>query len=119
VVIGDATSPGAHRDILLELRQAGGLKRIYDTHPAYQTLVYILLFPYGEHGWHPGIPLQLDDGNAIQHRQNRNADNEDLENVNEETTETGKRKNASMLEYYTFRLHSRPLRIESQHLFST
>jgi hypothetical protein len=45
VVIGDDSNPGAHHDIILKLHQIGAKKCIYDTYPAYQPLVYILLFP--------------------------------------------------------------------------
>ena len=43
-------------DIVLQ-RHAGGLQNINDLHPTYVPLYYVLLFPYGEHGWHPGLKL--------------------------------------------------------------
>lgn len=44
---GTATEP---RDICIEGRD-GCLKSIYDTHPAYDPLQYVLLHPRGEDGW--------------------------------------------------------------------
>ena len=44
------------RDIVLHSR-AGELQIITDLHPAYVPLYYVLLFPYGEHGWHPAMRL--------------------------------------------------------------
>ena len=43
-------------DIILRL-QGGGLTHISHLSHAYSTLYYILLFPNGEEGWHPDIPL--------------------------------------------------------------
>ncbi|GJE95688.1 ATP-dependent DNA helicase [Phanerochaete sordida] len=52
VIIPDAASWDAdHRDIVLRDR-ADGLMHISEAHPAYAPLHYVLLFPYGEHGWH-------------------------------------------------------------------
>ena len=44
------------RDIVVQLR-GGGVRRICQLHPAYQALHFVLLFPHGELGWHPDIPL--------------------------------------------------------------
>jgi hypothetical protein len=41
-------------DIMLQNR-VGGLQIISDLHPAYVLLYYVLLFPYGENGWHPAL----------------------------------------------------------------
>ncbi|KAJ7733947.1 hypothetical protein B0H16DRAFT_1676801 [Mycena metata] len=47
--------PGTEpRDIILR-RRNGPLVRISDLHPAYSPLYYVLLFPYGEPGWHPDL----------------------------------------------------------------
>ncbi|WZZ70405.1 hypothetical protein YC2023_081775 [Brassica napus] len=37
---------------------------IRDDHPLYMTLQYPLLFPYGEYGFHPEIPLHLETGTS-------------------------------------------------------
>ena len=54
-VDGDNTNI-SRRDIVLQSR-AGGLQIISDLHPAYVPLYYVLLFPYGENGWHPALTL--------------------------------------------------------------
>jgi hypothetical protein len=104
--------------------QSGPLRRIYDTNPAYQPLAYPLLFPYGESGWHRNIPLCDVDSRELPNAGNEPEvdDDDDGEDANDgndgEQQTTRKRKTISMLEYYAFRLHCRPERIESQHLFN-
>ncbi|KAJ7314343.1 hypothetical protein DFH08DRAFT_821375 [Mycena albidolilacea] len=61
VLPGDGSHATNYRDLILNYR-GGGLKRIYEYNASYQPMVYVLLFPYGENGWHPGIPLNLPDG---------------------------------------------------------
>ena len=59
----DGVSTDANeRDIILENR-AGGLQIINDLHPAYVPLYYVLLFPYGENGWHPALRLRSSNNN--------------------------------------------------------
>ncbi|KAF8200376.1 hypothetical protein BJ912DRAFT_814430, partial [Pholiota molesta] len=53
--------PGNHlqpqsRDIILR-KHGGCLQHISELHPAYAPLQYVLLFPHGENGWHPDIPI--------------------------------------------------------------
>nr|CAG8627565.1 809_t:CDS:2 [Entrophospora candida] len=36
----------------------GGLQRISEIHCAYEPLHYVLMFPRGEDGWHPYIPIK-------------------------------------------------------------
>jgi hypothetical protein len=43
------------RNIVVRAK-GGSLHQIDDLHPAYDPLHFILLFPYGEQGWHLGIP---------------------------------------------------------------
>ncbi|EGO05023.1 hypothetical protein SERLA73DRAFT_68670 [Serpula lacrymans var. lacrymans S7.3] len=55
-----------HRDIVLRLKfdHGGGLKHISHLRPLYSPLHYILLFPFGEQGWHRTIrSIQNADGN--------------------------------------------------------
>jgi hypothetical protein len=52
---GDDTQV-SRRDIILQNR-TGSLQIINDLHPAYVPLYYVLLFPYGENGWHPALSL--------------------------------------------------------------
>ncbi|CAN6968293.1 unnamed protein product, partial [Brassica oleracea var. botrytis] len=48
LIVGDMSSTIGERDILR------------DDHPLYISLQYPLLFPYGEYGFHPEIPLHLE-----------------------------------------------------------
>ncbi|XP_024009269.1 uncharacterized protein LOC112084380 [Eutrema salsugineum] len=45
------------RDIIIECKKTGNLKRISELHPAYLPLQYPLLFPYGEDGCRLGIDI--------------------------------------------------------------
>ena len=53
----------ASRDIVLYARK-GGLQHITETHRAYDTLHYVLLFPLGEDGWHLNILHSKERGNV-------------------------------------------------------
>ena len=58
IIPGDGSEERSnHRDIVLHL-SGGGLRRISQLHPSYSSLHYVLLFPYGEDGWHNDIPSQ-------------------------------------------------------------
>ncbi|KAJ6458452.1 hypothetical protein C8R45DRAFT_942676 [Mycena sanguinolenta] len=60
ILPGDGSVVTDYRDLIVHYRTGPvGLKRIYETHASYQPMVYVLLFPYGENGWHPRIPLNL------------------------------------------------------------
>ncbi|KAL4579451.1 hypothetical protein LXL04_015599 [Taraxacum kok-saghyz] len=69
-----------NRDVLIEERGTGNIKRISELHPKYMALQYPLLFPYGEDGYGLHIPIN---------------------------TATTDRNNISLREYYCFRLHFR------------
>ncbi|KAF9440445.1 hypothetical protein P691DRAFT_647674, partial [Macrolepiota fuliginosa MF-IS2] len=47
-----------HRDIILRYKH-GGLQRISHLQVSYAPLHYVLLFPYGDHGWHRAIPSHV------------------------------------------------------------
>lgn len=84
IMPGD-TSSSDYRDIILRRRMAPGqtrLYRIHEGHPAYTPLHYVLLFPFGEHGWHQGLQ-QID-------------------------LETGKKSNLSQTRYAAYQIHVRP-----------
>ncbi|CAN7139408.1 unnamed protein product [Brassica rapa subsp. narinosa] len=51
------------RDIVVQF-QSDTLQQIRDDHPLYISLQYLLLFPYGEYGFHPDIPLHLKTGTS-------------------------------------------------------
>jgi hypothetical protein len=107
-VIQDPASLGAPCDILLELK-SGFFKQISDTSPAYQPLAYPLLFPYGESGWHPNIPIQ-----GVHHAGGLD-DNQEQDDDDDDGESTSRHKTVSLLEYYVYRLHPHPPEIESQH----
>ncbi|KAK9050845.1 hypothetical protein SSX86_030188 [Deinandra increscens subsp. villosa] len=81
-LIPGSSVPTHSRDVLIEERGTGVVKRISELHPSFMALQYPLLFPYGEDGFHLNIPLS---------------------NV----PCTSKRKNVSLREYYAFRLFER------------
>ncbi len=73
-----------HRGIMLRYKN-GGLRPISHLNPLYSPLHYIMLFPKGDHGWHPKIDItQPEDGSA-------------------------RSKYISQRCYYAFRLHPRPM----------
>jgi len=45
-----------NRDVVLQAR-GGQLERISQNSSSYAALYYVLLFPKGENGWHPRIPI--------------------------------------------------------------
>ena len=58
IIPGDGSEERSnHRDVILHL-SGGGLRRISHLHPSYSSLHYVLLYPYGEDGWHNDIPAQ-------------------------------------------------------------
>src|SRR6267154_978448 len=80
------------RDIILRL-QGGQLCRISQLSHAYSTLHYVLLFPFGEEGWHLDIPMNVNQGAP------------------------GRAKKVTQLLYYAYRLHIRPAAIEPDNIF--
>ncbi|CAN7053543.1 unnamed protein product, partial [Brassica rapa subsp. trilocularis] len=63
LIVGDMSSTIGERDIVVQF-QSDTLQQIRDDHPLYMSLQYPLLFPYGEYGFHPEIPLQLETGTS-------------------------------------------------------
>ncbi|CAN6850102.1 unnamed protein product [Brassica oleracea] len=55
--------PSTIRDIVVQF-QSDTLQQIRDDHPLYMSLQYPLLFPHGEYGFHPEIPLHLETGTS-------------------------------------------------------
>jgi hypothetical protein len=56
VLPGDGTQGGGKREIILH-RRDGPLRRLTDANPAYLCLHYVLLFPWGSHGWNWDMTL--------------------------------------------------------------
>ena len=69
------------------------MRSISHLNPAYSTLHYVLLFPKGEEGWHPDIPLQT--GHVARSRS----------------------KKVTQHMFYAYRLHLRPSHIEPDNIF--
>jgi hypothetical protein len=80
IVPGDGSKPTSGRDIILR-EHTGALMRISECHPAYCPLHYVLMFPFGELGWHYHIPVNRPEG--------------------------ARRSKLTMREYYTYRLFTR------------
>ncbi|CAG8599584.1 20041_t:CDS:2 [Cetraspora pellucida] len=58
IMIGNEQEPEPlQRDIVLHLRE-GRFQQISELHHAYEPLHYVLMFPRGDDGWHPYIPLK-------------------------------------------------------------
>ena len=60
IIPGSNSKEPSSRDIVLYRRstddpQGHKIIHIHETHPKYDPLHYVLLFPYGEDGWHVGI----------------------------------------------------------------
>jgi hypothetical protein len=56
LMVGNGSEALDRRDVVLA-QQAGPFQRIFELHVGYMALHYSLLFPCGEDGWHPNIPL--------------------------------------------------------------
>ena len=114
VVLHDSDSLSAPQDIMIQCRNTNQMTRIFDTHPAYQPLTYVLLFPFGEHGWHPNIPLTNRDTGRAEALNQHDNDN-DSDNDGEEREGRGRQGRVTPMEYYAYRLHRQE--DESDHLF--
>lgn len=67
IVPDDNLATVSSRDIVVHTRD-GGLKFLSEMHRAYDALHFVLMHPYGEHGWHPGIPLHdPDEPDEVEH----------------------------------------------------
>ncbi|EIW67464.1 hypothetical protein TREMEDRAFT_64055 [Tremella mesenterica DSM 1558] len=56
VYVTDENEPSPGRHIQVYLR-GGGVRNISELHSAYLPLHFTLIYPHGEPGWHPRIPL--------------------------------------------------------------
>jgi hypothetical protein len=61
-IIPDEYTAASRRDLVLTVREGGQdrpqLHTVDVTHAAYMPLHYVLLFPYGDPGWHYGLQLR-------------------------------------------------------------
>ena len=84
LIPGDFNLEMDKRDIVLEEKQTGWLKRISEIHPSYLALQYPLIFTYGKDGFRLGIEKRAT-----------------------EATSKLKRKNISMRQWYAYRIQER------------
>lgn len=84
LIPGDFNMEMDKRDIVLQEKQTGYLKRISEIHPSYLALQYPLIFTYGEDGFRLGIKRRTT-----------------------EATSKLKRSNISMRQWYAFRIQER------------
>lgn len=67
LIPGEEDRPQGTRDIVLRLRGEGHfLERINECHPAYLPLHYVVLFPFGELGWHEDLTHSNGEGRLTQ-----------------------------------------------------
>ena len=62
IIIPDEYTDAGCRDIVLAERNSNAFTTINPNNAAYMPLHYVLLFPYGEHGWHWALQLRNEDG---------------------------------------------------------
>ena len=104
IMIGDGQeTENQNRDIILQPHE-GGIQRISEIHRAYTPLHYVLMFPRGEDGWHPNIPiyneLMLPRGEwhpNIPH-------NDEILEINDEDEANISSKCISAMNYFAYRL---------------
>ncbi|KAJ7726833.1 hypothetical protein DFH07DRAFT_906551 [Mycena maculata] len=104
ILPGDGSIAPDYRDLVLQYKD-GPLKWIYETNASYQPSVYVLLFPYGENGWHTNMALNLPVTGA------------DEEDPDDDGSGGGSRTRTkiSILDYYAYRLHQ--CADDSDHIF--
>jgi hypothetical protein len=56
LMVGDGSEGIDTHDVVVA-QQAGSFQCSSELHVGYMALYYLLLFPYGEDGWHPNIPF--------------------------------------------------------------
>lgn len=96
LIVGDADDCSPFRDIIVQTKQLY-LQRVFETCSQFMALQYPLLFPYGEEGFHPEIPL---------HSKPRKVKTQ--VSSDECPDESKARTTVSMREYYAYKLMIRP-----------
>lgn len=61
LIVGDFDNSTVERDVIVNSKSEG-LQQISDLNPLFMSLQYPLLFPYGDIGYHEGIPTRDKDG---------------------------------------------------------
>jgi hypothetical protein len=110
IMVGDGSEDVDHRDVIVQDRQ-GGLQRISELHATYMPMSYALMFPYGEDGWHPSIPVShVVDSEPTNGEELANEFDGDNDSEGGEPNSTrGKRgrRTITMNDYYAFHLQER------------
>jgi hypothetical protein len=107
IMVGDGFEDVDHRDVVVQDQQ-GGLRRISELHPAYMPMSYAFMFPYGEDGWHPSIPVcHVVDSEPMNGEELADESNGDNDSEGDEANSTRRkrgRRTITMIDYYAFRL---------------
>jgi hypothetical protein len=112
ILPGDGTEPTNSREIIVYKRD-GRLWHISDGHPAYACLHYVLLFPYGTHGWHYSLRLFDDERLDIRaQRGRRRRDRGDIDSGSDDEQEqenNGERntRRLSQTRFYAYQMFKR------------
>ncbi|XP_077215969.1 uncharacterized protein LOC143850629 [Tasmannia lanceolata] len=61
LIVGDLSETNVESDVIVE-HKSDGLQRISDLNPSFMAMQYPILFPYGEDGYHLGIPCKCNEG---------------------------------------------------------
>lgn len=106
IMVGDGQEvEPLKRDIMLHSR-GGRMQRISEIHRVYEPLHYVLMFPHGDNGWHPYIPI------------NCSLPSTTVQDTVDEEEEVSTRKHVTAMNYFAYRLHlGRPGEAVVLHLF--
>ena len=104
IMIGDGQEiEHQNRDIVLQSHK-GNIQRISEIHCAYTPLHYVLMFPRGEDGWHPNIPMR---------------NNEEVLEISNNYEANVTNKCVSAMNYFAYRLQiDRPNNAITLHYYS-
>jgi hypothetical protein len=97
LMVGNGSKVVNRCDVVVT-QQVGPFQRISELHVGYMALHYPLLFPYGEDGWHPNIPLN---GVVV----DADLDEDHVEKFEHQR----KHRNAVMTKFYGYRLQHRDI----------
>lgn len=110
ILPGDGTTASKSRELVLRIR-GGGLMRIHDCHPWYFPSHYLLLFPRGEPGWTPGMPLRVVAGPAEEQPAEQQPPRQEEDGEGEEGAGggegNGKTRTITLNQWLSFYLHPR------------
>jgi hypothetical protein len=100
-----------NQDIVLQPHE-GGIKRISEIHCAYTLFHYVFMFPRGEDGWHPKIPIRTNKNNTSM------CNNEEVLEISYNDETNVKDKYVTAMNYFAYRLQiGRPNEATTLHYF--